>query len=159
MIEGSTAYRSDKVVELINEKGETSTLDSYKGGGGGGGGALSSSMSGATWCYSCRVEMPDLDALQGKFDPEKLLVMPISVDRKGIDVVMPFYDRTNIQNLPIFVGSGMQAITTFGERGIPFSILLDPEGKEFGRILGPVKWDADDFVAFLQEKVDSWKPA
>lgn len=152
MIEGSTAYQSHKVIELVNEKGEESTLDSYKG-------RFILVNVWATWCFSCRQEMPDLDALQGKFDPDKLLVMPISVDRKGIDAVMPFYDRTNIKHLPIFLGSGMQAITTFGERGIPFSILLDPEGKEFGRILGPVKWDAEDFVAYLQDKIDNWKPA
>ncbi|MCT4656382.1 MAG: TlpA family protein disulfide reductase [Cohaesibacter sp.] len=150
MIEGSTAFKRDKVITLTNEKGEESTLETYRG-------RFVLVNVWATWCFSCRTEMPDLDALQGKFDPEKLLVMPISVDRKGIDAVMPFYDRTNIKHLPIFIGSGMEAITTFGERGIPFTILLDPEGKEFARILGPVKWDADDFVAFLQDKIDNWK--
>ncbi|MCV6548213.1 MAG: TlpA family protein disulfide reductase [Cohaesibacter sp.] len=152
MIEGSKSYQSNKAIELINEKREKSTLQSYEG-------RFLLVNVWATWCFSCRVEMPDLDALQGKFDPKKLLVMPISIDRNGIDAVMPFYDRTNIQHLPIFIASGMQAITTFGERGIPFSVLLDPKGKEIGRILGPVKWDADDFVAYLQDKIDRWTPA
>lgn len=111
----------------------------------------------ATWCFSCRTEMPDLDALQAKFNPKDLLVMPVSIDRKGIAAVMPFYEKTGISNLRIFTSTGVGAVHAFGERGIPFTILLDPNGNEFGRILGPVKWDADDFVAFLKKKIASWQ--
>lgn len=111
----------------------------------------------ATWCFPCRVEMPDLDSLQRHFDPNQLLVMPVSIDRRGIAAVRPFYKRTNITNLSIYTATGVGAVQAFGERGIPFTILLDPNGREFGRILGPVKWDADDFIAFLRDKIANWK--
>ena len=111
----------------------------------------------ATWCRACRDEMPDLDALQGKFDPEKLLVMPLSIDRRGLDAIMPFYDQTGIQNLAIYTAKGVGTIHAFGERGLPFTILLDPNGKEIGRILGPVKWDADEFVAYLNDRIAQWQ--
>src|SRR2546427_178999 len=41
----------------------------------------------ATWCLPCRKEMPSLDRLQAKFDPQKFLVLPLSIDRGGIPAV------------------------------------------------------------------------
>ena len=149
MIVGSKAYDRDSKLTIENGKGEEQTLADYEG-------RFVLVNVWATWCFSCRVEMPDLDALQAAFDPETFLVMPISIDRKGIDAVMPFYDRTGISNLDIFTSTGVAAVHAFGERGIPFTILLDPKGEEFGRILGPVKWDSEDFVAFLKDKIASW---
>lgn len=150
LITESKGYNKDAKLVFADETGKEQTMADYRG-------RFVLVNVWATWCFSCRTEMPDLDALQGKFDPEKLLVMPLSIDRKGIDAVMPFYDKTGIKNLRIFLSSGVAAVHAFGERGIPFTILLDPDGNEAGRILGPVKWDADDFVAFLNDKIDNWK--
>ena len=44
----------------------------------------------ATWCAPCIKEMPSLDRLQSKFN-KNFKVLPISIDRDGIEKVKNFY--------------------------------------------------------------------
>ena len=41
----------------------------------------------ATWCAPCREEMPSLDRLSTMLDPDKAVVVALSVDRAGPDRV------------------------------------------------------------------------
>ena len=46
----------------------------------------------ATWCGPCRKEMPTLDRLQAALGGVDFEVVPLSIDRKGMEVVNKFYD-------------------------------------------------------------------
>jgi thioredoxin-related protein len=39
---------------------------------------------------------------------------------------------------------------TFGLRGVPTSILIDKEGKEFARIIGSIDFDDENFIGWLK---------
>src|SRR5258708_6253237 len=45
----------------------------------------------ATWCIPCRKEMPALDRLQGAMGGPDFEVVPVSIDRGGIEKVRAFY--------------------------------------------------------------------
>ena len=111
----------------------------------------------ATWCYSCRVEMKDLDNLQSKFSKRDLLVMPLSVDRGGAAAVNRFYAKVGIKNLRTYNADGRLVIYSFSEEALPFTVLLDPTGKEIGRVIGPVKWNSNDFVQLIRQHLSQWK--
>ena len=105
----------------------------------------------ATWCLPCRKEMPSLDRLQAKFDPQKFLVLPLSIDRGGIPAVEKFYEELGLKSVGIYVDQTGAALYQLGLLGIPASLLINPEGREVGRKLGPDEWDSAEVAAILRE--------
>ena len=105
----------------------------------------------ATWCLPCRKEMPSLDRLQAKFDPQKFLVLPLSIDRGGIPAVEKFYEGLGLKSLGIYIDQTGTALNQLGLLGIPATLLINPEGREVGRKLGPAEWDSAEVAAVLRE--------
>lgn len=104
----------------------------------------------ATWCVPCRKEMPALDRLQALFEARDFEVLPLSIDRGGLDVVRKFYAEVGIQKLGIYRDTSGGATRGLGAVGIPTTLLIDREGREIGRLIGPAEWDAPDMVAFIK---------
>jgi thiol-disulfide isomerase/thioredoxin len=105
----------------------------------------------ATWCLPCRKEMPSLDRLQAKFDPQKFLVLPISIDHGGIPEVKKFYEELGLKSLGIYIDQTGAALHQLGLLGIPATLLINPEGQEIGRKLGPADWDSAEVAAILRK--------
>ncbi|MGH7091060.1 MAG: TlpA disulfide reductase family protein, partial [Stellaceae bacterium] len=57
----------------------------------------------ATWCVPCRQEMPALDRLQAKLGGPAFAVVPLSIDRQGIEVVRSFYREHGHEALAIYL--------------------------------------------------------
>jgi thiol-disulfide isomerase/thioredoxin len=104
----------------------------------------------ATWCVSCRKEMPTLDRLQAKLGGPGFEVVALSIDRGGIAKVKEFYTEIGISNLAIYVDTSGRAASEFGIYGLPGTLLLDREGREIGRLAGPAEWDSPEMMAFLK---------
>lgn len=104
----------------------------------------------ATWCAPCRAEMKDLEELQAKLGGENFVVVPISGDRQGLSVVKEFYEEIGLEGLGIYLDPSMKTARAFRAIGLPTTVLLDPEGREVGRALGPVAWASEASVAHLK---------
>lgn len=104
----------------------------------------------ATWCIPCRKEMPALDRLQALFEHRDFEVMPLSIDRGGMDVVRKFYAEVGIQKLGLYRDTSGNATRELGAVGIPTTLLIDREGQEIGRLIGPAEWDAPQMVEFIR---------
>jgi thiol-disulfide isomerase/thioredoxin len=115
----------------------------------------------ATWCLPCRKEMPSLDRLQAKFDPRKLLVLTLSIDRGGIPAVKKFYADLGLKSLGVYVDQSGGALHELRLFGIPATLLIDPNGREIGRKLGPADWDSAETIAVIGQHllVDAPQPA
>ncbi|MBP2297789.1 TlpA family protein disulfide reductase [Azospirillum picis] len=105
----------------------------------------------ATWCGPCVKEMPSLDRLQAQLGGDRFQVVALSLDRGGQAVVEPFYKKTGVEHLALFLDPGSQSMKTLGLRGLPTTILVDPDGRELGRVEGAVEWDSQEVVAFLRQ--------
>jgi len=105
----------------------------------------------ATWCPPCREEMPTLDALQAELGSDRFEVVTLSIDRAGVPVVRRFFDEIGVDNLNIYVDETMLSSTALRAFGLPATILVDPEGRELGRLIGPAKWDDPEMVSFLRQ--------
>ena len=105
----------------------------------------------ATWCVPCRKEMPSLDRLQAKFDPSKLIVLTLSIDRQGASVISPFYQELGLHSLGIYVDTTGSAASKLGMPGVPGTLLIDAEGREVGRKLGPAAWDSPEVAEVLRQ--------
>ena len=104
----------------------------------------------ATWCAPCRREMPTLDRLQATLGGPDFQVVALSIDRQGLPVVQEFYDELGLETLPIYVDESGKAQRALSVLGIPTTLLLDREGNELGRLLGPAEWDSPEMVAFFR---------
>ncbi|WFU88724.1 TlpA disulfide reductase family protein [Rhizobium sp. CC1099] len=108
----------------------------------------------ATWCLPCRTEMPTLDRLQAALGGGGFEVVALSVDRQGSETVKAFYSEIGVRNLAVRVDASGQALSGLAAVGLPTTILIDAEGRELGRLMGPAEWDAKDMVAFLKPIVE-----
>ncbi|MEY9629013.1 TlpA family protein disulfide reductase [Sinorhizobium fredii] len=108
----------------------------------------------ATWCLPCRKEMPTLDRLQAALGGDGFEVVALSIDRQGAAAVKAFYTEIDVRNLGVNVDASGQALSALAAVGLPTTILIDAEGRELGRLMGPAEWDAPDMVAFLKSIVE-----
>ena len=75
---------------------------------------------------------------------------PIASDRTGLRVIEPFYAKTDLQRLPIYLDQDMKFTRGSGVRGLPTSILIDRDGNEVGRLEGNAEWDAPEAQALIR---------
>lgn len=80
----------------------------------------------ATWCPPCRKEMPDLEALYERFQPQGLVILAISDE--DVAKVKPFIGERNI-TYPILLDPGRKVNELFEVQGIPKSFVYDREGR------------------------------
>ena len=104
----------------------------------------------ATWCGPCRREMPSLDRLQAQLGGTDFQVVPLSIDRAGVAVVRKFYTEVELKVLPIYIDTAGSATRTLATVGVPATLLIDREGRELGRLVGPAEWDEAPMVEFLR---------
>jgi thiol-disulfide isomerase/thioredoxin len=95
----------------------------------------------ATWCTPCVAEMPMLDRLQHQLESVGVVVVALSLDRGGPNAVKAFYQEHGIKHLGVYVDPTMRAQSDFKVIGLPTTILIDREGRDRGRIVGPAEWD------------------
>ena len=108
----------------------------------------------ATWCAPCREEMPALAALQGAMGSPDFEVVAISVDRKGLEASAKFLNEVGATALKLYADPSTDALSKFQAVGLPASILIDRQGREIGRLLGPAEWNSDDARALIKAAVE-----
>ncbi|MFT3996161.1 MAG: TlpA disulfide reductase family protein [Asticcacaulis sp.] len=102
----------------------------------------------ATWCAPCKVEMPTLSNLQKLYDPQKVLVLPLSID-KAEDRAKVEKELSLSGSLPVYMDSEIQVMSKWSIEGMPTTLILDAEGREVARLSGEAKWDAPEVKAFI----------
>ena len=90
--------------------------------------------------------MPTLDRLQSQLGGADFEVVALSIDRGGQAVIKSFFDEIGVQRLAIYVDATAEAGTKLGILGVPTTLLLDPAGREIGRVTGPAEWDGPEVI-------------
>ena len=104
----------------------------------------------ATWCEPCKEEMPSLDRLQINENLSNLKIFAINISQENEKKVDSFFKDLNIENLEPYFDAPTTLAKTFSLRGVPTSILIDKEGKEFARIMGSIDFDDKIFINWLK---------
>lgn len=103
----------------------------------------------ATWCVPCRKEMPGLDRLQGEFGSDQFEVVAVSSDKTGIDGARKFLGQVKSEKLAVYADPTVRITSTLRAVGMPATLLLDREGREIGRLVGPAEWDSKEAKALI----------
>lgn len=102
----------------------------------------------ATWCPPCREEMPSLDRLNAKRGGADFEVVALSIDRDTA-LVESFYEEFGIETLRGYFDPSAQAPNLLRAPGVPTTLLIDRNGREIGRALGPAAWDGEQVEALI----------
>ena len=105
----------------------------------------------ATWCGPCLPELPELDALTTK-ESERLIVLPVSLDRDTIPTVQKFFADKNFTALPVLAPGPDISLPS----ALPTSVLIDRTGHVAWTTAGAHPWTGPD-VALALEKLASGK--
>ena len=104
----------------------------------------------ATWCEPCKEEMPSLDRLQINENLSNLKVFAINISQENKKKVDNFFKDLNIKNFDPYFDAPSTLAKVFSLRGVPTSILIDKDGKEFARIIGTIDFDDKIFINWLK---------
>jgi thiol-disulfide isomerase/thioredoxin len=104
----------------------------------------------ATWCAPCKEEMPSLDRLQVNQNLSNLKIFAINISQESKKKVDSFFEDLNIENFDPYFDAPTTLAKIFSLRGVPTSILIDKDGKEFARIMGSIDFDDKIFINWLK---------
>ena len=121
-------------VDLTNKKGNIMILNFW-----------------ATWCAPCRREMPSLEKLTFEF-PE-IKVYAINMEKPNKLKAQDFFKFIGVLSLDIYFDPELKLVKQFKMRGLPTSILIDKNGKEFGRIVGEINFTDENFINLLKNYI------
>ena len=105
----------------------------------------------ASWCLPCKREMPSLEKLAQKY-PD-ILVYAINMEKPNKLRAGDFFKSIGITSLDIYFDPDFRLVKIFKMRGLPTSILIDKNGKEFGRVVGEIDFNNEEFIKILKKYI------
>lgn len=97
----------------------------------------------ASWCSPCRQEMPLLDELARRLDPDRAVVIGLNEDVTPSDAI-DFLDGLGGVSYAVAEGRG-RLRDEYGYRGLPYTVVLDGDGRMvkafygFGSSIAPIE--------------------
>ena len=77
--------------------------------------------------------------------------MALSLDRGGdVEKIREFYDEVGVKHLAIYRDPDAAAGRTLLAPGLPTTLVIDPQGREVGRLLGAAEWDGPEAIEALR---------
>ena len=89
----------------------------------------------ATWCGPCKAEIPGYTELQAKYGKDGFIIVGISLDQAGPEVVQAFAEKNKI-NYQLVMGDEAVVAAFGGVEGIPTTFLIDRSGQIRDRKVG-----------------------
>ena len=105
----------------------------------------------ASWCLPCKREMPSLAKLAEKYSDVK--VYAINTEKPNKLRAGDFFKNLGITSLDIYFDPDFKLVKIFKMRGLPTSILIDKNGREFGRVVGEVDFNSELFSELLKKYI------
>ena len=91
-----------------------------------------------------------MQALYEQYEKDGLVVVGVSIDRKGIDVVKDFVEEMKLTFPNLHDQSGGIALI-YRVRGVPTTYILNKEGKAVGTAVGPRPWDSEEAHKLVEQ--------
>ena len=102
----------------------------------------------ATWCGSCKDEMPSMESLWQQFKGKGFVLLSISVDYEGSKPVKEFIKKYHY-TFPVLLDPKCETLDLYKVKGIPTTILIDKNRKMIGKATGPRNWKSPEAISLL----------
>ena len=107
----------------------------------------------ATWCVPCRDEMPALDELETKLGGKDFEVVAVNIDKGGPDKAAAFLKETGAEHVALFIDPTGKLFSTIKTVGMPTTLIVDRNGKEIARLIGPADWASPEAIAVIEAAI------
>ena len=97
----------------------------------------------ATWCAPCVKEMPSFETLYRRFRSQGLTVLAVSLDKDRSAKVQEFVDKYKL-SFPVLLDTEGVAEKLYPSFTIPFTYVLDKQGRVAARIDGAKDWESPE---------------
>jgi thiol-disulfide isomerase/thioredoxin len=107
----------------------------------------------ASWCAACRTELPSLERVAAKRGD--VVVIAASVDTDQGAALKAFAGRYPHLHLAF---ASLEKVQRFGALGMPYSVILDKEGREVARMPRALEWDRAEGTNLLMRAQSTRTP-
>ena len=107
----------------------------------------------ASWCGPCRAEMPSIQKLAETITDDALLIVLINT-AEDEDTIFSFLAETGMEMSSLMDADG-QVTEKYKPRGLPTTIMIDPDGKVQYQAIGGRDWHKPQYIGFLRKLIDS----
>jgi len=99
----------------------------------------------ATWCNTCRYELPAIEELNRRFAGRGLNIISILVDENDVSHAKEFFKIT----FPVLEDPEGAVADQYMVYGVPESFIIGPDGVILARFNGAVNWDSGSKTAYF----------
>jgi thiol-disulfide isomerase/thioredoxin len=107
----------------------------------------------ATWCVPCRDEMPALDKLETDLGGDAFEVVAVNIDKNGPDKAKAFLQETGATHLALYTDPSGKLFAALKAVGMPTTLIIDRNGKEIARLVGPADWGSPEAKRVIEAAV------
>ena len=104
----------------------------------------------ATWCAPCKKEMPSLNNLAETMKYDDVKIITVASGRNSKEAIESFFSDNDLVNLNKFRDPRGKLAMSYGVTALPTTVVIDPSGKEIGRIIGDIDWNTENIRAFFR---------
>ncbi len=105
----------------------------------------------ATWCAPCKKEMPSLNNLAANMKYDDVRIITVASGRNSKEAIEAFFSDNNLANLDKFRDPKGKLAVNYGVTALPTTVVIDPSGREIGRIIGDIDWNTENIHAFFRD--------
>ena len=105
----------------------------------------------ATWCAPCKKEMPSLNKLAENMEYDKVRIITVASGRNSKEAIDVFFTDNNLANLNKFRDPRGKMAMSYGVTALPTTVVIDPTGREIGRIIGDIDWNTATIHTFFRK--------
>ena len=111
----------------------------------------------ATWCVSCREEMPAMERLYQEFKGKGFEIVAVNVKDKRADALA--FVKTLKLTYPVMMDPQGEVGLLYGAWGMPMTYLIDENGIVLARMWGAADWYSPGARNLIRTLVEKRKPA
>lgn len=135
----------------VDEQGTSHSVEEYRG-------KVLLVNIWATWCVTCKEEMPSMQRLYEELAGEDFEILAVSVDamigQRGIfgesgGDLWAYADSLNL-TFPILHSPSQRIAESYQITGVPESFVIDRHGVIIRKVAGPTAWDAPEYVDLVK---------
>jgi DsbE subfamily thiol:disulfide oxidoreductase len=110
----------------------------------------------ATWCTSCRDEMPAMERLYQEFKGRGFEIVAVNVKDKRADA-LAFVKQLKL-TYPVMMDPQGEVGLLYGAWGMPMTYLIDENGIVLARMWGPADWYSPGARNLIRALVEKKRP-
>ena len=106
----------------------------------------------ATWCPSCRFEMPSMESLHKEYNERGLVVLAVAF-QEGADEVRAFYQEHDL-SFPSLLDPTAEVFELYKTWSLPTTFVINKRGYIVGKVIGYRDWHSDPSKAFFSQLLE-----